>query len=133
MKPISFAMIGKEVDLAVLEGIVVYGVAIIVIGSVIRLLFAYFSTAGTDELTWRERAYITISSLPKATIQASIGPLALELARQTNDPEKIVFGQNVLIVSVLAIIFTAPLGALFMYKLAPKWLKKTPHIDDEHL
>ena len=69
-----------------------------------------FRTAGVllctvkTNLTWKERLFCVIAYLPKATVQAAIGsvPLAAGLA----------CGQIVLSVAVLAIIVTAPLGAL---------------------
>lgn len=56
-----------------------------------------------------------------------MGPIALDLARSLNaDAEQLSLASNVLIISVLAIIFTAPLGAILMLRLAPVWLKYTP-------
>lgn len=55
-------------------------------------------------LTWKERIFCVIAYLPKATVQAAIGsvPLAMGLS----------CGQIFLSVAVLAILITAPLGAL---------------------
>ena len=57
-------------------------------------------------LTWRERLFCVIAYLPKATVQAAIGsvPLAMGLP----------CGQLVLSVAVLAILITAPVGAIGM-------------------
>ncbi|XP_049305618.1 sodium/hydrogen exchanger 9B2 isoform X4 [Bactrocera dorsalis] len=91
-----------------------------------RLVFAYLSTYGGN-LTRKERAYITISGFPKATVQAALGPLALDMARslKTVDEQSLALANNVLIISVLAIIFTAPLGAVLMLRLAPHWLQRS--------
>lgn len=67
-----------------------------------------------------------MSGFPKATVQAALGPAALDLARSLNATDELERAQTVLIVTVVAIILTAPLGALLMVKLAPKWLKKDP-------
>ena len=63
------------------------------------------SLAGT-ELSLKERIFCVIAYFPKATVQAAIGsvPLAMGLP----------CGNIVLSVAVLAIIITAPLGALGM-------------------
>lgn len=67
LKPVSFGLIGKEVNFAVLEGNVVgWGVLTILIGVVFRLVPGYFSFCGSN-MNWKERAYITLSGLPKAT------------------------------------------------------------------
>lgn len=56
------------------------------------------------KLNWKERIFCVIAYLPKATVQAAIGsvPLAAGLP----------CGKLVLSVAVLAIIITAPLGAI---------------------
>ncbi|KRG02350.1 sodium/hydrogen exchanger 9B1 isoform X1 [Drosophila mojavensis] len=129
LKPVSFALIGKEINFAVLEGRVIgYGVLLVLLGSLARLAFAYLSTYGGN-LSSRERAYITISGFPKATVQAALGPVALDLARSFDGTIDMSLPNNVLIISVLAIIFTAPLGAILMLRLAPFWLKRGDPVD----
>ncbi|XP_026839830.1 sodium/hydrogen exchanger 9B2 isoform X1 [Drosophila erecta] len=125
LKPVSFALIGKEINFNVLQGHVIgYGALLVLVGSLFRLAFAYLSTYGGN-LSRKERAYITISGFPKATVQAALGPVALDMARAASvaSAEQLALAGNVLIISVLAIIFTAPLGAILMLRLAPYWLK----------
>ncbi|CAO1429488.1 unnamed protein product [Diamesa hyperborea] len=125
LKPVSFSLIGKEVDFQVLEGnLVLYGFITLLCGVVFRLTTGYLSSCGGN-LNWKERAYITLSGFPKATVQAALGPIALDLARsQKSNDATYLLANNVLVISVLAIIATAPLGAVLMTKLAPKWLKR---------
>ena len=68
--------------------------------AVVTILLAL---AGT-RLDWKERLFCVIAYLPKATVQAAIGsvPLAMGLP----------CGALVLSVAVLAILITAPLGAI---------------------
>ena len=68
------------------------------------------------ELTGRERLFCILAYLPKATVQAAIGsvPLSLEL----------LCGQLVLSVAVLAILITAPLGAIGIDTSYRKLLQK---------
>lgn len=67
LKPVSFGLIGKEVDFQVLEGnVVLYGFLTLLIGVLFRLISGYFSFCGGD-MNWKERAYITLSGFPKAT------------------------------------------------------------------
>ncbi len=70
-----------------------------------RSLGVCLCLAGT-QLNGKERLFCVIAYLPKATVQAAIGsvPLSMGLA----------CGQIVLSVSVLAILITAPLGAIGM-------------------
>ncbi|KAG5673012.1 hypothetical protein PVAND_003091 [Polypedilum vanderplanki] len=125
LKPVSFSLIGKEVDFKVLDGnIVLYGMVALIAGVVFRLVSGYLSFCGGN-MNSKEKAYITLSGFPKATVQAALGPVALDLARaQKVDDATYSLANSVLVISVLAIISTAPLGALLMTKLAPKWLKK---------
>ncbi|KAJ6640327.1 Sodium/hydrogen exchanger 9B2, partial [Pseudolycoriella hygida] len=126
LKPISFALIGKEVDFIKLNGkVVAVGISLLFVGCVFRLVFSYFSAFGGD-LNWKERAYVTISGFPKSTVQAALGPIALDMARQLDSEKHIAYANIILVVSVLAITFTAPLGAVLMTKLAPSWLQKSP-------
>ncbi|XP_050069295.1 sodium/hydrogen exchanger 9B2 [Anopheles maculipalpis] len=125
LKPVSFSLIGKEVNFSVLAGeTVLYGVITLLVAVLLRLGFSYLSTMGS-ELNWKEKAYVTLSGFPKATVQAALGPAALDLARSLNATDEYARAQTVLIVTVLAIILTAPLGALLMIKLAPRWLKRS--------
>ncbi|KAH8358860.1 hypothetical protein KR093_002959, partial [Drosophila rubida] len=129
LKPVSFALIGKEINFNVLDARVLgYGALLVLLGSLFRLAFAYLSTYGGN-LSRKERAYITISGFPKATVQAALGPVALDLARTHNVDGGLALASNVLIISVLAIIFTAPLGAILMLRLAPFWLKHGDTVD----
>ena len=66
------------------------------------------------EFTFKERIFIIISYLPKATVQASIGGIALA--------EGLNCGIIVLTAAVIAIIITAPLGAILMDRLYKKLL-----------
>lgn len=59
-------------------------------------------------------------------VQAALGPIALDLARKLNSDEHIRLANAVLVVSVLAIVLTAPLGAVLMIRLAPVWLQRQP-------
>lgn len=67
LKPVSFSLIGKEVDFNILEGnVVLYGFVTLLAGVAIRLVTGYLSFCGGN-FNWKERAYITISGFPKAT------------------------------------------------------------------
>lgn len=124
LKPISFSLIGKEVKFSVLDpNVVLYGSIALFLGVLIRLVTAYISLLGSD-MSKKEKAFIALSSVPKATVQAALGPIALDMAKDLHDDHKLELANMVLIISVLAIILTAPLGAVCMSKLAPKWLKR---------
>lgn len=102
---ILFVLVGAAVDIRYTLGAGLSAVAIILIALVFRAVGVLLCMTGTA-LNRKERLFCVIAYLPKATVQAAIGsvPLALGLP----------CGQIVLTVAVLAILITAPLGALGM-------------------
>lgn len=107
---------GFEILLFVLVGIVTdihYAFskegAIILVLVLIALLFrsaGVLVSIVATKFNWKEKLFIIISYLPKATVQASIGAIALS--------EGIACGRIVLTAAVIAILVTAPLGAILM-------------------
>lgn len=71
LKPVSFSLIGKEVNFQLLEGnMMFYGFLTLLVGVAFRLVSGYLSFCGGN-MNWKERAYITLSGFPKATGKAS--------------------------------------------------------------
>ncbi|KAF6769231.1 hypothetical protein AHF37_12309 [Paragonimus kellicotti] len=78
-----------------------------------------------SKLNMKERLFVGFSWLPKATVQAAVGPIALDTARRQNaGPEIIGYGEQVLTLAALAILITAPLGAILMPLTAPYLLRQ---------
>lgn len=104
---------------AIIIGLVFIGLVFRTIGVILSILFTEYS--------FKEKLFIVISYLPKATVQASIGGIALS--------ENLACGTTVLTAAVIAILITAPLGALLMDNLYKKLLMKevTLSIDDSVL
>ena len=103
-----FTLVGAQVDvkLAVKAGL--SGIALISIGLVGRSIGTYLCLIGS-KFNIKERLFIVISYIPKATVQAAIGaaPLAaMKLAGMNTMPGKII-----LTMAVLSILLTAPIGA----------------------
>ena len=111
-----FALVGVAVDARYAfskEGAIIVGLAFIAL--VFRSLGVLCSVIATN-FTWKEKLYIVLSYLPKATVQASIGAIALS--------EGLACGTLVLTAAVVAILITAPLGAILMDSLKNKLLMK---------
>lgn len=102
---ILFVLVGAAVDIRYTLQAGFAAVVMIAIALVVRSVGVCICTAGT-RLNRKERIFCVLAYLPKATVQAAIGsvPLALGLP----------CGNLVLSVAVLAILITAPLGALGM-------------------
>ena len=110
-----FVLVGAVVDIRYTLSAGIFAVFMIIIALIFRTVGVLICTVGTN-LTWKERAFCVIAYLPKATVQAAIGsvPLAAGLP----------CGRLVLSVAVLAIIITAPLGAIGIDSTYKKILAK---------
>ena len=99
----------------------------------ISLVFRSLAVTGClvkTKLNWKERGFVVISYLPKATVQAAIGGGLLDLGNQllasgaANAESVIAAGTIILSVSVLAILITAPFAAISRNLLYPHRLKR---------
>ena len=99
----------------------------------ISLVFRSLAVTGClvkTKLTWKERGFVVISYLPKATVQAAIGGGLLDFGNQllasgaANAESVIAAGTIILSVSVLAILITAPFAAISRNLLYPHRLKR---------
>ena len=99
----------------------------------ISLVFRSLAVTGClvkTKLNWKERGFVVISYLPKATVQAAIGGGLLDFGNQllasgaANAESVIAAGTIVLSVSVLAILITAPFAAISRNLLYPHRLKR---------
>lgn len=102
---ILFVLVGAAVDIRYTMDAGVAAILMILIALCFRAIGVSLCLLKTP-LNFKERCFCMIAYIPKATVQAAIGsvPLAMELA----------CGQIVLSVAVLAILITAPLGAIGM-------------------
>lgn len=102
---VLFVLVGAAVDIRYTLEAGIAALVMILIALAFRSAGVAFCLLGT-ELTPKERIFCMIAYLPKATVQAAIGsvPLAMGLP----------CGKMVLSVAVLAILVTAPLGAIGM-------------------
>ena len=110
-----FVLVGAAVDIRYTMGAGLAAVLMIFTALIFRTIGVLICLAGTV-MDWKERFFCVIAYLPKATVQAAIGsvPMAMGLP----------CGQIVLSVAVMAILITAPLGALGMDSTFEKLLEK---------
>lgn len=112
---ILFVLIGASVDIGVaLDGGLI-GIVIILIGLVFRSFGVFLATIGSG-LNIKERVFCIISYLPKATVQAALGAVALERG--------LPFGKEILAYAVMAIILTAPIGLIGINIFGSKLLER---------
>mmetsp|Transcript_1287 Transcript_1287/g.2668 ORF Transcript_1287/g.2668 Transcript_1287/m.2668 type:complete len:530 (+) Transcript_1287:339-1928(+) len=125
-KPMLFGLIGASVDLSSLKpDLVGKGVAIIVVGGLVRFAMVSASMVATP-FTMKERIFVGLAWIPKATVQAALGAMALDEAREQHaSSQRKDWGSEILAITVLAILIAAPLGAMAITLSGPKLLKKT--------
>lgn len=102
---VLFVLVGAAVDIRYTLAAGMAAIAMIFAALAIRAIGVYLALLGTA-LTRKERAFCVIAYLPKATVQAAIGSVPLALGLDC--------GAIILSVAVLAILITAPLGAIGM-------------------
>lgn len=100
-----FVLVGAAVDIRYTMGAGLAAVLMIFTALIFRTIGVLICLAGTA-LNWKERLFCVIAYLPKATVQAAIGSVPMAMG--------LLCGQIVLSVAVMAILITAPLGALGM-------------------
>ena len=110
-----FVLVGATVNIEYL-GKIGAKAFVVIIGALIFRMFGVFVCLLGTNLKRKEQLFAMMAYTPKATVQAAIGgiPLALGLA----------CGDTVLTVAVLAIVFTAPLGAFAIDLSYKKLLNK---------
>ena len=110
-----FVLVGATVNIEYLGKVGAKAFVVIIGALIFRMLGVFVCLLGTN-LKRKEQLFAMMAYTPKATVQAAIGgiPLALGLA----------CGDTVLTVAVLAIVFTAPLGAFAIDLSYKKLLNK---------
>ncbi|KAK6322966.1 hypothetical protein J4Q44_G00053050 [Coregonus suidteri] len=105
------------------------GMACLATGLVTRVLFTFLMVF-FGGFNMKEKLFISMAWLPKATVQAAIGSTALDMARVSGDEVLVRYGLDVLTVAVLAILTTAPIGALGIGLAGPRLLTRHPEDTD---
>ena len=112
-----FVLVGAAVDLryALLAG---GAVVLVILGALVFRMAGVLVSVSGSRLSRKERLFTMVAYCPKATVQAAIGgvPLAMGLA----------CGQMVLTAAVMAILITAPLGAIAIDATYRRLLKRDP-------
>ncbi|XP_027693102.1 sodium/hydrogen exchanger 9B1-like [Vombatus ursinus] len=121
-QPLLFGLVGAEVSVTSLESNTIgFCVGTLSLSLLVRITvtFLLVSFAG---FSYKEKIFVALSWIPKATVQAVLGPLALEETRRRNQTHLEVYAKNVMTMAFLAILMTAPNGALLIGLLGPKVL-----------
>ncbi|WP_029452622.1 cation:proton antiporter [Clostridium algidicarnis] len=110
-----FVLVGAAVDIRFVSDVGLMAVILILSALIFRICGVYICLIKT-KLTNREKLFCAISYLPKATVQAAIGSIPLSAG--------VLAGNTILTVAVLAILVTAPIGAIGIDRTYKKLLTK---------
>ncbi|MFT9494454.1 cation:proton antiporter [Anaerosolibacter sp.] len=111
-----FVLVGAAVDISYLANAGFNSVLLILGALVLRILGVNISLLKT-KLNFKERLFCSVAYLPKATVQAAVGAIPLSAG--------VAAGNTILTVAVLAILITAPLGAIGVDYSYKKLLTRT--------
>lgn len=76
--------------------------------------------------------FVSVAWLPKATVQAAIGGEVLDMALANNASDlHMSWGKDIVTLAVLAILVTAPIGAIGINIVGPRWLTKDSIEEDD--
>lgn len=109
-----FVLVGATVNVSYTMAAGIGVVALIFFALLLRMLGVWICVLGT-KISSGEKLFCMIAYCPKATVQAAIGSIPLSMG--------LACGNIVLTVAVLAILITAPLGAIAIDLLYKKLLK----------
>jgi NhaP-type Na+/H+ or K+/H+ antiporter len=127
-QPLLFALVGASVNVSTVEAKTLsLGVLMLACSLTARCSMTYFAVLGRG-LQRSERAFTALAWLPKATVQAALGAIALDEANTDRERE---MGRAILTISVLSILCTAPVGAAIIGVSGPKLLVLEKTVEDE--
>ena len=109
-----FVLVGAAVDIRYTFSAGIAAAALILSALLFRAVGVMVCLIGTS-LDFRERMFCVIAYLPKATVQAAMGAVPLSMGMPC--------GKLILSVAVVAILLTAPIGALGIDRSYKRLLK----------
>ena len=121
-----FTLVGSQVNLKVAVAAGLAGLAVILTGLLGRSIGVQICLL-KSELATKERVFVGLSYLPKATVQAAIGAAPLMAMKAAG--MDILAGEIILATAVLSIIITAPTGAFVISWAGKNLLDVDDNID----
>ncbi|XP_018017037.1 sodium/hydrogen exchanger 9B2 [Hyalella azteca] len=125
-QPMLDGLIGAEMQLREMDlHTVGLGLAMLCISLTCRLVTTFYMTLGTG-FNIKERIFVAIALIPKATVQITIGAMALEHAiRIGADEQEIALANQIRTISWVTILFAANIGAIVTTLSASKLLQSS--------
>jgi NhaP-type Na+/H+ or K+/H+ antiporter len=124
LEPILFALIGSEIQVDKIDVDAAGRGLIVLAGALIFRMIGVVIAVSGGVLNTKEKIFMAFAWLPKAAVQAAIGPVFLDNARRYGRTEWEPMGREILTLAVLSILITAPLGAIAILVLGPRLLEQ---------
>ncbi|XP_041988570.1 sodium/hydrogen exchanger 9B2-like isoform X2 [Aricia agestis] len=126
-EPILFAFTGAQITLSALDPQVISMGAVCLVSCLMLRIVSTFLLSFGCGLNSKEKLFIGLTWSAKATVQAALGPAALDLVNSGLTAGGILaeeehFAKAILAVSVLSVIISAPLGAILIAITGPRLL-----------
>ena len=109
-----FVLVGASMNISYVSTAGLKAIILLVAILLVRALGILLCLVKTN-LNWKERLFCIFTGIPKATVQAAIGAIPLSMGLENGD--------IILTVTVISILFTAPLGALIIDRTYKKLLQ----------
>ncbi|XP_014282333.1 sodium/hydrogen exchanger 9B2 isoform X3 [Halyomorpha halys] len=123
-EPILFSLTGAQIKISEMDpNITGIGAAILITAIVLRIIFTILVAFGAS-LNLKEKIFCGLSLMSKASVQAALGPVALEIVRGRDGPEP-GYATIVALICVMSILLSAPVGAILIIFTGSKLLTKT--------
>ncbi|CAH1388367.1 unnamed protein product [Nezara viridula] len=123
-EPILFTLTGTQIKMAEMDpNIAGIGAGILVLAFVLRILLTVLVAFGAS-LNLKEKIFCGISLMAKASVQAALGPIAVDLVRGRDGPEP-GYASTVALICVMSILLAAPVGAILIIATGSRLLTKT--------
>ena len=131
LEPVIFALIGTEIQVDKIDPTKVgLGIVVLLGALAIRMVGTFFAVT-CGNLNTKEKIFMAFAWMPKATVQAALGPIFLDNAIKYGRTEWQGMGEEILTLAVLSILITAPLGAISILAFGPKLLENKAEDEDK--
>lgn len=108
-----FVLVGAVINIYLINDAGLWVIMLIMIALIFRISGVFLSLI-KSRFNHREKLFVGVSYIPKATVQAAIGAVPLSLGLPSGD--------LILVIAVISIIITAPIGAIGMDFFSPRLL-----------
>ncbi|XP_021949027.1 sodium/hydrogen exchanger 9B1 isoform X3 [Folsomia candida] len=111
-QPLLFGIIGARTDFEIFDWTVIYkGVGCLLISTVVRIFASYLMTSWVD-ISFRERIFLVLAWTGKGTVQAALGPVALDTAIDLGLENEQLLAQQIMNIAAMIILLSSFSGFL---------------------